>query len=89
MTLTLIRDLSFLTAAVTALLPFVAFVLIILFTRNRPKISAGISVGAVMGSAASALFLFIRCRHLEVPVQYTGRWLVAKTFDVPVGILPR
>lgn len=87
MTLTLMKDLSFVTAAVTSLLPFAAFVLIILFTRNRPRISAGISVGAVTGSAVGAIFLLVRCRHLAAPLQYTGQWLVSDTFNVPVGIL--
>ena len=87
MTLTLIKDLTFVTAAMTSLFPFCAFVLIILFARSRPNLSAGLSIGAVTGSLAGAIFLLVRYRHLETPIQYTGKWIVSGDITVPVGIL--
>jgi NADH-quinone oxidoreductase subunit L len=87
MTLTLMKDWTFVTAAVTSLLPFAAFVLIMLFTRGRPRFSAGLSIGAVTGALAGALFLLIRYRHLKTSIQYTGQWLVSGGITVPVGIL--
>jgi NADH-quinone oxidoreductase subunit L len=87
MTLTLMKDWTFVTAAVTSLLPFGAFVLIMLFTRNKPRFSAGLSIGAVTGALAGAVFLMIRYRHLKTSIQYAGQWLVSGGITVPVGIL--
>jgi NADH-quinone oxidoreductase subunit L len=87
MTLTLMKDWTFVTAAMTVLLPFGAFVTIMLFTRNRAQLSAGFSIGAVTGSLAGAVFLLVRHWHLESPIQYIGRWMVSGTITVPVGFL--
>ena len=87
MTLTLMKDWTLVMAAATSLLPFGAFWLIILFFRSRPQLSAGLSIGAVTGSLAGAIFLLVRYRHLETPIQYSGQWMVSGTFTVPVGIL--
>ncbi|MEJ2658290.1 MAG: NADH-quinone oxidoreductase subunit L [Desulfobacterales bacterium] len=87
MTLTPIKDWTVVTTAVTALLPFVAFVLIMVFTRKRERLSAGLSIGAVTGSLAGALFLLIRYWHLKTSIQYTGKWLVSGYITIPVGFL--
>ncbi|MFO7557163.1 MAG: NADH-quinone oxidoreductase subunit L [Desulfobacterales bacterium] len=87
MTLIVMKDWTFVTAAVTSLLPFVAFVLIIVFTRSRAKLSAGLSIGAVTGSLAGAVFLLVRYRDLKTPIQYAGQWLVSGAITVPIGIL--
>ena len=87
MTLTLIQDITFISAAITGLLPFGAFVLIIVFTRNRPQISAGLSIGAVTGSLVGAVFLLGRHWHMETPIQFTGKWLVSGDIIIPVGFL--
>ena len=87
MTLTLMKDWTFVTAAMTSLLPLGAFVLIMLFTRSRTKLSARLSIGSVTGSLAGAVFLLVRHWHLESPIQYTGRWMVSGTISVPVGFL--
>ena len=87
MTLTLMKDWTFVTAAMTVLLPFGAFVLIMLFTRKRARLSAGLSIGAVTGSLAGAVFLLVRYRHLKTSIQYAGQWLVSGDITVPVGFL--
>jgi NADH-quinone oxidoreductase subunit L len=87
MTLTLMKDWTFITTAVTVLLPFGAFVLIMVFTRSRARLSAGLSIGAVTGSLAGAVLLLVRYRHLETSIQYAGQWLVSGDITVPVGFL--
>jgi len=87
MTLTLMKDWTLVTTAMTSLLPLGAFVLIILFTRSRAKLSARLSIGSVTGSLVGAVFLLVRYWHLESPIQYTGRWMVSGTITVPVGFL--
>jgi len=69
------------------MLPFVAFLLIILLTRSRPRLSAALSVGAIAVSLGCALFLLGLHRHLEKPIQYTGRWLASSEVQIPFGFL--
>jgi NADH-quinone oxidoreductase subunit L len=73
--------------AATALLPFCAFLLIMVFTRKRERLSAGLSIGAIAVSLAGALLLLIQYRHLTTPVQYAGQWLVSGSITIPVGFL--
>ena len=87
MSLELMKDWTFVTAAMTSLLPFCAFVLIIVFFRSNEKLSARLSIGAVTGALVGAVFLLVHYRHLESPIQYTGRWVVSGSITVPVGIL--
>jgi len=87
MTLALIKDLTFVTAAATSLLPFCAFVLIMVFFRSSEKLSARLSIGAITGALVGAVFLMVHCRHLESPIQYTGKWMVSGSITVPLGIL--
>jgi NADH-quinone oxidoreductase subunit L len=77
-----------LSAAILAtFLPFVAFLLIMVFTRRYPRLSAGLSIGAVSISLISAIFLLARHWHLDTPLEYTGRWLVSGDISVPFGYL--
>ncbi len=77
-----------LTAAILAtLLPFVAFLLIMVFTRKYPRLSAGLSIAAISISLISALFLLVRHWHLQTPLEYTGRWLLSGDITVPFGYL--
>ncbi len=87
MTLTLMKNWTVVTVAVTMLLPFCAFVLIMLFTRSRAQLSAGLSIGAVTGSLSGAVILLVRYRHMKTAIQYTGQWLVSGDITVPVGFL--
>jgi NADH-quinone oxidoreductase subunit L len=81
------HDPTLLAAMLGALLPFVSFVLIMVFTRPYPKLSATISVAAVSVSLICALSLLGRHWHLEQPIQYTARWLVSGELYVPFGFM--
>ena len=76
-----------LTATLTTLLPLVAFIAIMVFTRAYPRLSAGLSIAAVAISFVGAIILLVVGRHLEAPVQYLARWLVSGDIYVPFGFL--
>jgi NADH-quinone oxidoreductase subunit L len=79
-----------LTLAVTMLAllpPFLSFAVITVFTRNRRRMSAVISIGAVTVSMLSALLLLCRFPHPGNPIQHTARWLVAGDFTLSFGFL--
>lgn len=76
-----------LTATVATLLPFAAFVLILLIFRERPRTAASLSIGAVSGSFLIAACLLFRHWHMTTPIEYTGRWLMSGTLSIPFGFL--
>jgi len=69
------------------LAPFAAFLVILLFMRSRPRLSAGLSIGAVILSFACSVLLLILHRAGGEAVQYTSRWMVAGNIEVPFGYL--
>jgi NADH-quinone oxidoreductase subunit L len=87
MTSSWFQDPTLLAAMLGALLPFVSFVLIMVFTRPYPKLSATISVAAVSVSLVCALSLLGRHWHLEHPIQYTTKWLVSGKLYIPFGFM--
>ncbi len=87
MTSSWFQDPTLLAAMLGALLPFVSFVLIMVFTRPYPKLSATISVAAVSVSLICALSLLGRHWHLEHPIQYTAKWLVSGKLYIPFGFM--
>lgn len=87
MTSSWFQDPTLLAAMLGALLPFVSFVLIMVFTRPYPKLSATISVAAVSVSVICALSLLGRHWHLEHPIEYTTKWLVSGELYVPFGFM--
>ncbi len=87
MVATLIQDPTLLAAVMTTMLPFVAFVTIMVVTRSYPQLSAGISIAAVTVSLIGAFFLLVRHWDLETPIQYLARWVVSGDIDVPFGYL--
>jgi len=87
MTSSWFQDPTLLAAMLGALLPFVSFVLIVVFTRPYPKLSATISVAAVSVSVICALSLLGRHWHLEHPIEYTTKWLVSGELYVPFGFM--
>jgi len=87
MTSSWFQDPTLLAAMLGALLPFVSFAVIMLFTRPYPKLSATISVAAVSVSLICALSLLGRHWHLEDPIQYTAKWLVSGKLYVPFGFM--
>ncbi|QTA80208.1 Putative NADH-quinone oxidoreductase, subunit L [Desulfonema limicola] len=83
-----IQDMTTLTVAVvSALMPFLAFGVIMIFTRHRQKLSAGISLAAITISFLSAVFLAVRSWGMKAPVIFTGQWLISGDIIVPVGVL--
>jgi len=84
---TLIQDPALTAALLAMLAPFLAFVLILIATRHRPRISAALSIGAVSVSLGSAVYLLGRHWRLESPVQYTVEWLSSGNIAIPFGLL--
>ena len=87
MTSSWFQDPTLLAAMLGALLPFVSFVVIMVFTRPYPKLSATISVATISVSLICALSLLGRHWHLEQPIQYTAKWLVSGELYVPFGFM--
>jgi len=87
MTIFWTEDATLLAAILATLLPFVSFVLIMVLTRARPRLSAGLSIVAVTVSLGCALFLLVRHWNLQRPIQYTGRWLASTSVEIPFGFL--
>ena len=81
------QDPNLLAAALSALTPFAAFALIMLFARPHARLSAGISIAAVGVSLAGAVFLLVRNWSLPAPIQITGRWLISGDISIPFGFL--
>ena len=80
-------DATLIAAMLTTLLPFVAFVFIMVFTRAYPRFSAGLSISAVALSLLSALFLLGKHWEMASPLQFTFRWVVSGDIQIPFGYL--
>ncbi len=87
MTSSWFQDPTLMAAALAALLPFVTFALIMIFTRPYPKLSAALSIAAVSVSLSCALFLLGSHWHLEKPIQYTAKWMISGDIYIPFGFL--
>jgi NADH-quinone oxidoreductase subunit L len=83
----LTQDSTLMAAVLATMLPFVAFLVIMVFVRNHKGISAGLSIGANSVSFLCAVFLLVRHWHLGAPLQYLGRWLVSGDIHIPFGYL--
>ena len=81
------QDPNLLAVALSALAPFAAFALIMLFTRTHARLSAVISIAAVGVSLVGAVFLLARNWSLPAPIQITGRWLISGDISIPFGFL--
>ena len=81
------QDPSLTAAILTTWLPFISFLLIIVFTRDHRRLSGGIAVAAVTGSLAGAVFLLVRHWGIVQPVHYAVRWVVAGDVYIPFGYL--
>jgi NADH-quinone oxidoreductase subunit L len=84
---TLTRDITLMATVLATMLPFVAFLVIMVFARNHRGLSAGLSIGAITVSLLSAVYLLARHWHLEIPLQYLGRWLVSGDINISYGFL--
>ena len=81
------EDATLLAVILATLLPLVAFVLIMVFTRSHPRLSAGLSISAITGSLGCAIFLLGTHWRLEKPIQYSARWLVSSDICIALGYL--
>ncbi|SPF45946.1 NADH:ubiquinone oxidoreductase, membrane subunit L [Syntrophobacter sp. SbD1] len=68
-------------------LPFVAFLLIFVFTRGRPRISAWLSIGSVAVSLICSLALLGLNLKISEPVQYTVNVLASSGVNIPFGFM--
>jgi len=84
---TLTQDATLAAAVLAMLAPFSAFMLILVFTRHRPRLSAALSLGAVSVSLGVAVYLLARHWRLEAPLQYTVQWLSSGDIAIPFGLL--
>ncbi len=80
-------DITIFAAMATAVLPFIAFGLIIIFFRGRDRIAAGISIGAISTALVCALFLLVKHWGLTEPILYTVRWADSGQWTIPIGVL--
>src|SRR5512139_3411756 len=87
MTTSWLRDPSWVAATLTTWLPFISFLLIMVFTRDHRRLSGGIAVGAVTSSLAGAVFLLVRHSGDARPIYYAVRWLGAGDLYIPFGFL--
>jgi NADH-quinone oxidoreductase subunit L len=74
-------------AILTTWLPFISFLLIIVFTKDHRRLSGGIGVAAVAGSLVGAVFLLARHGSAVEPIHYAARWVVAGDVYIPFGYL--
>src|SRR3989304_4793310 len=82
-----LQDPSLMAAILTTWLPFISFLVIIVFTRNHRRLSGGIAIAAVTGSLAGAVFLLPRHWSAREPIHYATRWLIAGDIYIPFGFL--
>ena len=82
-----LQDPGLIAAILTTWLPFIAFLLIMIGTREHRRISAGIAIAAVAGSLVGAAFLLLRQWGASEPIRYAARWFIAGDVHVPFGFL--
>ena len=81
------HDPALIAAMLTTLVPLIAFVVIMVFTRAYPRISAALSIAAVAISLLCALFLLATQWEIESALQFTFRWVVSGDIQIPFGYL--
>ncbi len=80
-------DPSLIAAVLAAALPLAAFAVIILLTRGRPGLSAGISIAAVAVSTVCAGVLLFVHQELPRPLEFSASWVAGGGIDVRIGVL--
>jgi len=81
------HDPILIAAMLISLVPFAAFVLIMVFTRAYARLSAALSISAVAISLLCALFLLATRWEVESSLQFTFRWVVSGDIQIPFGYL--
>jgi len=87
MTQTASIDFTLLATAVSIWLPFAAFVVITIFTRARPRLSAGLSIGSVSVSMVIAFSLLVRLWSMGHAIEHTSLWFRSAGFSLFFGFL--
>jgi NADH-quinone oxidoreductase subunit L len=82
-----ISDPTLLAAILATGLPLVAFAAILLVTRGRPRLSAGLSIAAVTVSLAGAGFLLVKHWGLSRPIEYATLWVAGGDVSIRAGFL--
>ncbi len=86
-TFPLLTDENLAAAVLSCAAPLLAFGLIMVAARRRPRLSAGISIAAVSLSLLGAVFLLAGNWHAPVPQVYSTAWLVSDAVRIPLGVL--
>jgi NADH-quinone oxidoreductase subunit L len=81
------NDPTVIAALLTTLLPMAAFIIIMVFVRAWPRLSAGLSIAAIGMSLLCALFLLVKHWGLTSPITITFRWVVTGDIQIPFGYL--
>lgn len=81
------QDATHAMALLSTLMPLVAFLAIMLGTRSKEKLSAGLSIGAVAVSFGCSFLLLFRLWNLREPLEYSTRWVALNTVEIPFGFL--
>lgn len=88
MTTLYFSSISTVDLAVAALAPpLLSFAVIMIGTRPHPRLSAGISIGAVSISLISAVWLLVRHWGMQTPIVHQATWLVSGKMSIPLGVL--
>ncbi|WP_246804927.1 NADH-quinone oxidoreductase subunit L [Desulfosarcina cetonica] len=69
------------------MLPLIAFGVIMVATRSRHQLSAGIAIGAAGGSLLAAIFLLAWHWHMDQSLVFQTVWMASGRMAVPIGIL--
>ncbi len=80
-------DHTFFLCLLISVLPIVSFGVIMIFTRENPKLSLGISLTASTVPLILAWYLFVRYWGLTQPVVYNLKWLYSEIVKIPFGFL--
>jgi NADH-quinone oxidoreductase subunit L len=80
-------DATLLSAVLGTALPFGAFVAIMLLTRGRRALSAGLSIAAVTVSFVCAVVLLADNWGIEKPIEYARTWVAGGDIRIRVGFL--
>ncbi len=78
-------DLAALLAATA--LPFFSFLAIIVATRGRPKVSAGLSIGAAAVCLGCSIGLLAFHSGLSAPIEFSTSLIASSGLNIPFGFL--
>ncbi|CAB5106580.1 NADH-ubiquinone oxidoreductase chain L (EC [Olavius algarvensis associated proteobacterium Delta 3] len=74
-------------AVLASVVPLIAFLLIMVVTRRRPRVSAGLSIVAITIAFACSVLLLVRYWGLAALLQVTGTWVTTGQFTVSIGFI--